>query len=61
MPRYPRHTIKLRSAERDELVRQYRKLARRERRMEKLLRQVGVLIVREEKRRKAEELPVIRF
>jgi hypothetical protein len=44
-----------------ELLAERRCLARREKRVEKLLRQVRALLDREARKREEEELPVIRF
>lgn len=44
-----------------ELFSERRCLVRRERRVEKLLRQVRALLDRETRKREAEEVPVIRF
>lgn len=51
---------KRRVPDRTDLVRRYRKLLIRERRMQKLLRHLSLLIEREERRREG-DLPVIRF
>ena len=53
--------IKRIATEERELLAERRCLVRREKRVEKLLRQVRALLDREARKREAEELPVIRF
>jgi hypothetical protein len=53
-----RHRI---AKEERELVTERRRLIRREKRVDKILRQVRSLLDREARRREAEEMPVIRF
>ena len=48
------------SSEERQLIRAYRALVRRERRIEKILRRVKGLLEKEVRKREGEELPVIR-
>lgn len=48
------------SSEERQLIRAYRALVRRERRIEKILRRLKGLLEKEARRREGEELPVIR-
>ena len=48
------------SQEERQLIRAYRALVRRERRIEKILRRIKGLLEKEARKREGEELPVIR-